>query len=258
MWRTVILLGAILDDPRMQTALVVGIFLVVMAPVWTLRLLRLRGIDRSVGTVTAKMAVRFGLSYTPKWPRQRLAPFRGLGPFHLGPFPLEGRDAAKHVAEGDHNDISVVIMYYYYDSFSRKRERREYEAVVFPESSPGVPNFTLQPRGWATKAAKTLGMTEAVTFEDSEVAKRFAAAYHVRGRAKDAIRSLFHSDVQEVFANKPGWYVESRDGVIVFWMRDFRRSLVDPERLPAFVAFFETACSLRAALVTGEGLRLQD
>lgn len=183
----------------------------------------------------ADIALRMGLTFEAKVPKERLAI---LGPLHL--FKRGHSQRAKNLMRGKSEGREVVVFDYQYVTGGGKNSQTHNQTVViFPgvATAAALPEFTLGPEHWWNKIGELLGYKDI----DFEASPEFSKHYLLKGPNEAAIRAAFGAEPLGFFGQKQGWSVESAGGVLAVYRGEKR---CKPEEFQPFLA--ETAAVRRA------------
>lgn len=140
------------------------------------------------------------------------------------------RREIKNVLTGRLAEHPVSVMDYSYVTGSGKSSTTHSQSVaLFREGGRGLPDFELAPENIFHKIGAVFGYQD-IDFPESDA---FSSKYLLRGENEEAVRKTFNATTLAFLAEKPGWSVETKGGVIGLFRAERQ---CKPEEVPTFLA----------------------
>jgi hypothetical protein len=183
----------------------------------------------------AKAAQRIGLTFEPG--QQRLPQFMDSADFYLF---RQGQPLIQNMMRGGRIGDRILVFNYTFEATEGFEGQRNIPSVTdegsilthmqtvvtFHEITP-LPHFDLSPNDGSKRTLNADFTT--VAYDNFQ---NFTQNYRLAAREEAKVRSLFTNDLLEHFANNPGWVIESRGDLIIFYQKDRR---VEPELITVFI-----------------------
>ncbi|PTX92857.1 hypothetical protein DB345_14500 [Spartobacteria bacterium LR76] len=149
------------------------------------------------------LAAELGLEYSPERDRSLAERCSFLNLLVQG-----DNRYAQHIFTGMYEGLPTMVFEYHYETVSRSskggRTVHHHYLSVFLTRVPGpVPELTIRPEGFLSKAAQALGYDD-IDFESAE----FSRKYCVRSRDKRFAYDVCHPAVIELLLQHPGVDIE--------------------------------------------------
>ncbi len=227
--------------------------------------------QRGLSERAAEVSRALGFVFHEEMPAERWASLSGALPYEDRP-----ADRYRNLMEGRCDGVPVLLFDFYPDSSNPQRHET---FVLFPERDERLPDFLLQPKGFADRLLGHKGFVfdpgQAGDAHAAHVTERFAERYTLEGNPEDepALRQAFRTATLEALTHHPDWGGHAINGVLVLgrsrhgcaaeerpaFLREalhLRRLLCRPtgeERAPAPVSLGGTRLSFRRAVLLGLG-----